>query len=113
VRFSIHPNQDNKKGEVIVEAKVLEFRKVKSSNGVTQKRPVILTTFNLMGIEWEAEVTLTSRDEMGFRMLLGRRCMRERFVIDPAKSFLGEKKAKKKKKVVKKKSKKKTIRKKT
>jgi hypothetical protein len=41
------------------------------------------------GEEIEALVNLTSRDEMGFRMLLGRRAVRSRFVIDPGRSYLG------------------------
>jgi hypothetical protein len=41
------------------------------------------------GVELDALVNLTSRDEMGFRMLLGRRTVRSKFVIDPGRSYLG------------------------
>jgi len=108
VRFFVHPNQRNSDDEIECTSKVLEFRKVKSSNGQTELRPVILTRVSLQDESWEVEMTLTNRDEMGFRMLLGRESIRKRFLIDTGKSFLGTKKVKKKvnkkiKKMVKKK----------
>ena len=89
VRFLVHPHQRNSKEELECTSKVLEFRKVKSSNGQSELRPVILTPIQLLGETFEAEVTLTNRDEMGFRMLLGRESIRKRFLIDTGKSFLG------------------------
>lgn len=96
VSFKVHPNQRNSKQEIECRAKIQEYRKVKSSNGATQLRPVIYTTINLMGENWEIEVTLTNRDEMGFRMLLGRQSLRKKFLIDSGKSFLGVKEGKRK-----------------
>jgi hypothetical protein len=90
-KFSIHPEQKSSKNERECRAKILEFRKVKSSNGHTELRPVILTTVQLMGEEWEVEMTLTNRDEMGFRMLLGRESIRKKFLIDTGNSFFGMK----------------------
>jgi len=89
VKFSVHPEQKSNKNEKECRCKVLEFRKVKSSNGHTELRPVILTTVKLMGEEWEVEMTLTNRDEMGFRMLLGRESIRKKFLIDTGNSFFG------------------------
>lgn len=97
VKFTIHPDQRTSKNELVCRAKVLEYRKVKSSNGHTQLRPVILTEVKLMGETWEVEVTLTNRDEMGFRMLLGRESIRKRFLIDTGKSYYSEKPKKLKK----------------
>jgi len=51
-------------------------------------RPVIVTTIEIAGKRWPIELTLTPRDTMGFRMLLGRQAIRRRFVIDPGRSFL-------------------------
>jgi hypothetical protein len=64
-------------------------RKVKNPGGRTELRPVIRTTVVVDGVEIDALVNLTSRDEMGFRMLLGRRTVRTKFVIDPGRSYLG------------------------
>jgi hypothetical protein len=89
VKFSVHPEQKSSKNEKQCKSKILEFRKVKSSNGHTELRPVILTTVSLMDEEWEVEMTLTNRDEMGFRMLLGRESIRKKFLIDTGNSFFG------------------------
>lgn len=90
VRFGIHPRQRSAKGEVVAEAPVLEYRRVRSSGGHETNRPVILTTMAWKGLAWQVELTLASRDAMGFRMLLGRQAIRGRMVVDPGSSFLGE-----------------------
>jgi hypothetical protein len=48
---------------------------------------VVKTVVELMGRRWPIELTLTRRDAMGFRMLLGRQATRRRFVVDPGGSF--------------------------
>jgi hypothetical protein len=50
-------------------------------------RPVISMTVRLLDRVWDIELTLTNRDEMGFRLLLGREAIRNRFLIDPGRSF--------------------------
>ncbi|REJ70085.1 MAG: ATP-dependent zinc protease [Planctomycetota bacterium] len=110
VRFKVHPEQRNSKRTVIAEAEVLEYRKVKSSGGHQTRRPVILTSVSALGQTWEVELTLVSRDEMGFRMLLGREAIRRRMIVDPGRSFLNGRP--KKKKAKKKKAKKKKVKKK-
>ena len=52
---------------------------------------VIVTTARAAQVDWSIEVTLASRDEMGFRMLLGRSALRKRFLVDPGRSFLATK----------------------
>ncbi len=106
VKFKIHPNQRSADHTKTCNAKVFEFRKVKSSNGQSELRPVIITDLHLLGETWPIEVTLTNRDEMGFRMLLGRESFRRNFLVDAGRSFYGlksSKKKKKKKKLIKKK----------
>jgi hypothetical protein len=92
VRFTIHPYQRSSKRAVVAEAEVVEFRHVKSSSGHKSLRPVIMTEIELLGQRWEIELTLAVRDQMGFRMLLGRQALRGRFVINPGRSYLGGRK---------------------
>ena len=91
VRFKVHPAQRKNDPVVEAEARVLEFRPVRSSNGIVTKRPVIITNIELLGITWPVELTLASRDTMGFRMLLGREAFRKRFLVDAGKSYYGSK----------------------
>ena len=97
VRFQIHPVQRKDTEQVAAEAKVLEYRSVRSSSGKASVRPVILTTVAWMGAAWEVELTLANRDQMGFRMLLGREAIRGRYLVDPGKSYNGGKPKRKKK----------------
>lgn len=92
-RFAIHPWQDSSADVVVVEAPLLERRQVRSSSGTAKVRPVVLTSIALAGRTERVEVTLTRRDEMGFRMLVGRQALRRRFVVDPGRSYLGGKPA--------------------
>lgn len=87
VRFEIHPHQRSAREARQVERPVVDHRTVRSSNGQVQQRPVIRTVVELHGRRWPIDVTLTNRDEMGFRMLLGRAAIRRRFLVDPARSF--------------------------
>jgi hypothetical protein len=100
VRFKVHPIQRRKDFGVETEAKVLEYRNVKSSSGQKTRRPVILTEIRILGQSWYIELTLADRDAMGFRMLLGREAVRGRFLVDAGKSFYGGRPpAKRKKKI--------------
>ncbi len=89
VRFAIHPFQDSDRDAVEIEAPVTEEREVRSSNGEVDVRPVVVTEVVLAGHNRSVEVTLTQRDAMGFRMLVGREALRGEFLVDPGKSYLG------------------------
>lgn len=89
VRFQIQPRQRSRAGRMMVEAEVVDERPVRNPGGRREVRPVILTTLQWSEIAWEAEINLTSRDEMGFRMLLGRKTVKNRFLVDPGRSYLG------------------------
>ncbi len=91
VRFAIHPWQDSDRDEVQVEAPLVDHREVRSSSGAAEPRPVVRTELSLAGRLVAAEVTLARRDEMGFRMLVGREALRGRFLVDPERSYLGGK----------------------
>lgn len=88
IRFEVHPVQRDSRHTVTTEAELMEWREVKNSGGVVQLRPVIQTKLKLGGQQWVIELTLTNRDMMGFRMLLGRSAIRKRFLVDPGKSYL-------------------------
>ena len=88
VKFDVHPLQRNTRGTVPVEAELLDERRVRSSSGHVEVRPVVLIAVKIRGRQWLSEFTLTSRDEMGFRLLLGRSAIRRRFVVDPGRSFV-------------------------
>ncbi len=89
VRFIVHPYQRSELDEVLVETRVLESRDIRSSSGAVEKRVVVGCSVAVIGIPIDIELTLTRRDDMGFRMLLGRQALRRRFVVDPGSSFLG------------------------
>jgi hypothetical protein len=91
VRFRIHPRQRSIKKSLRSEARVLEFRAVRSSSGHLTMRPVIRTDLELFGQRWPIELTLANRDEMGFRMLLGREALRRRLIVDPGRSYVAGK----------------------
>ncbi|MGD1860927.1 MAG: ATP-dependent zinc protease [Leptolyngbyaceae cyanobacterium] len=87
VRFKAHPLQRDTSLVIEAIAPLLEKRQIRNSGGQTQERPVILTTVSLGQQPWEIELTLTNRDVMGFRMLLGREAVRRRFLVDPGGSY--------------------------
>lgn len=89
VRFSVHPWQRSADDAVYVECPVHDRRTIRSSTGHTQERFVVLTELELLGRTITTEVTLTRRDEMGFRMLVGREALRQGFVVDSGHSYLG------------------------
>ena len=89
VRFEIHPRQRSRKPAIVCEALVVKERKVKNPGGRTELRPVIRTSLIVAGREIDAMVNLTTRDEMSFRMLVGRRTIRKHFIVDPGRSYLG------------------------
>ena len=98
VRFRIHPLQRNDTKIVVAEAPVLDERHVRSSSGAADRRIVIETSVRLLGETWPIELTLATRDQMGFRMLLGRQAVRRRFWVDAGGSYYDGRPKKKKKK---------------
>jgi hypothetical protein len=89
VRFGIHPWQDTDLDAATVELPVHDRRVIRSSTGHTQERLVVLMDLVLLDRAVTAEVTLTNRDEMGFRMLVGREALRSGILVDAGRSFVG------------------------
>ncbi|MBP1326918.1 hypothetical protein JOF28_002150 [Leucobacter exalbidus] len=89
VKFTVQPWQTSEADAVDVELPVHDRRLVRSSSGHTESRPVVLVTLGLVGREVDVELTLTDREEMVFRMLIGREALQQGFVVDPGASFVG------------------------
>lgn len=87
VRFGVHPLQKRVDIEIICSCPVKDFRQVSDSGGHKEMRYVIETPVRLGERVWPIEMTLTNRDSMQFRMLLGRRAMKGMQVL-PDKSYL-------------------------
>ncbi len=86
VRFDVHPIQKNRRVIKRCVAEMVDHRVVRSSNAEEEKRIVIRTPVKIGDKTWNIEVTLTNRDAMGYRMLLGREAMKDRILVDPAQS---------------------------
>jgi hypothetical protein len=88
VRFAIHPIQGDSSVEVECTAAVIDRRLVRDSGGHEELRYVIDTAVSLGDDRFQCEVTLTDRDSMSFRVLLGRTALRGKYVIHPGRSYL-------------------------
>ncbi len=91
VRFGIHPIQGKFDLEVVCNAPIKDLRQVTDSGGHKEMRYVIESNIIIGLYQWPVELTLTNRDTMRFRMLLGRRAMENRVVVEPGSSYLNGK----------------------
>lgn len=91
VHFVLHPLKKSPNCLRHGKAKVIAFREVKDSGGHIEKRPFIETKVNLAGYDWRIELSLTNREQMRFRMLIGRKGLEDHFLVNPAKSYLAGK----------------------
>jgi hypothetical protein len=88
VEFKMHPNQRENDSVVVCVADVKDEREVTDSGGHKELRLVIETELQVGDVRWPIEITLTSRDTMLFRMLLGRTAMKGWARVDPGRSYL-------------------------
>lgn len=88
VRFHVHPRKKSPR-EVECVADVVDFREVRDSGGHVERRPFIRTTVHLGdGFRWQVDMSLTNREQMKFRMLLGRQALAAGgLLVDPARSY--------------------------
>jgi hypothetical protein len=93
IRFAMHPLQKNTQEVITCTADVIDKRWVSDSGGHREERYVIHTPIIIGKEYWSIEITLTERDTMLFRMLLGRSAIKRRFVVNPDRSFVTKRKA--------------------
>ncbi len=91
VRFSIHPWQRSDDDHVELSLPVLDRREVRSSNGQVEQRYAVAMEVTLAGRTITTVMTLSNRDEMGFRMLIGREALERGFLVDASRSYVGGK----------------------
>ena len=88
VQFEVHPLQKDRRITISCEAPLIDRRTVRSSSGVSEERLVVRTPVRLGDQKFDIELTLTNRDNMDFRMLLGREALSGRYVVDPGQMLL-------------------------
>jgi hypothetical protein len=88
LRFDVHPLQDNDSITYTCTSPIVDYRWITSSSGHSQKRYIIQTVLTLGEFSSLIEISLANRDEMGFRMLVGRNALKGRILVDPSHSFL-------------------------
>ncbi len=83
----------------IYKAPLVTQKRIKSSNGISEMRVVIRATLEVGSQLFKTEITLTDRTDMDVAMLLGRNALKGRFLVDPARSFLLDRKSRRSKTV--------------
>jgi hypothetical protein len=88
LRFELNPLQRSAATKVACEACAVDERLVRNSGGGVERRYIITTVLKIGDISWPIELALANRDQMGFRMLLGRTALQGRVLIEPGRSYL-------------------------
>lgn len=88
VKFDLHPLQDNDTFIKTCMCPIIDYRWITSSNGQSQQRYIISTSVKLGPLFWPIDISLANRDEMGFRMLLGRDAIKKNLLVDAGRSYI-------------------------
>ncbi len=88
LRFDIIPSTARGSRRVACLSPLVDERDIRNSGGAVERRFIIVTMLRLGGAEWTVELSLANRDEMGYRLLLGRTALSRRVIVKPGSSFL-------------------------
>ena len=88
IRFELHPLQRSNAMKVACEARAIDERSVRNSGGGVEHRYIVRALLKLGDSSWPIELALANRDQMGFRMLLGRTALEGRVLVEPGRSYL-------------------------
>lgn len=88
VRVLVEPGQRLRLNATFFEVPIVDERIVTDSGGHRERRIVIVSTLTLGNASWPVEITLTNREDMRFRLLLGRTALAGRITVDPARSYV-------------------------
>lgn len=80
----IHPSYHGKR----MTLPLYKLKKVKSSNGTVQERPSVKVTVNFFGKKYKSVISLTNRADMKYPMLIGRRFLKDHFLVDVSQDYL-------------------------
>lgn len=88
VRFELQPLQRSQTVRVVCEAPAVDERVVRNSGGGVERRFIVKTLVRLGELSWPIELALANRNQMGFRMLIGRTALKGRALVEPGRSYL-------------------------
>lgn len=88
VSFQVHVGFEAQHRAMPCEAQLLDLRQVKNTSGEIEERFTIHTPIVIGSHRWSVEITLTNRERMRYRMLLGRAAMKNHAIVYPARTFL-------------------------
>ena len=88
VRFVVGKSEKRTRGEWTCEAPIIRTRKVKNTSGVQEERITIQTPIRIGSLDWPVDITLTNREKMSYRFLLGRSAMQDRVLVNPSHAYL-------------------------
>jgi len=70
---------------------VSDIKMIRSSNGIAEERIIVKTKIHILGNEYSLELSLTDRSEMRNPVLLGRKFIRNKFIVDVSEKYIGKK----------------------
>jgi len=83
---NVHPAYHDKK----IKLPIYKIKKIKSSNGEVERRPLIKIKIFFFNKEYETVISLTDRANMKYPMLIGRKFLANKFLVDVSKKYLSK-----------------------